>query len=921
MGQTRIFGGRKRRQGQSPASSDLVPVDQSDALDVDFRFQGESVEAPSWTSAAGGLFRWSHLTHPRFFWFCAVAICLGVMATLVGPGYLFVPGLVLLAGILLIAFMLMFALANGLSLVDRGNDSARPAGMPVRARQVAFTLIEQSPIACVLTGFEGNGLFINDAYRDLFNISEQGSVTLEQVFAGNEEVMAIIFRLTRAANAGRAASEDVLLTGSALDVLRHRTGGSRWLRLQIRPADTRNTHFLWEVTDITEVKTLSNAAEAKGQINERLLDDMPLGVIAFNSKGRILFANRQCRAWFGYARGEFDKGDIFLTELTDQSTAIHGLSSGESVDDITVTARSGGQMSFTVTRGHSDPTSMLEGKWASGSVYVLSPWQAPNPEPRQAEELEEAVEVELVTPIAEADSLSDRSRDIGRKLTDVIEAAPIGMAVIEEAGILLRTNKALTDLTTVSMLPGEPFVNGIDKADREAVEIFIGEIRDGTNRLSTIEVHLAGKAERSGQLYGSRVNNVDFGGKVITAIILYYVDATDQKQLEIQFAQSQKMQAVGQLAGGVAHDFNNVLTAIIGHCDLLFLQHKVGDPSFADINQIKQNANRAADLVRQLLAFSRKQTLLPKVLELPNAIAETKNLLDRLLGETVELKIHHGRDLGFVRVDQGQLEQVVVNLAVNARDAMKNSGSLSIRTYNVSEDDCRKLGHTLMSIAEYVCIEIADTGSGIAKEDLGQIFEPFFTTKKTGEGTGLGLSTVYGIVKQTGGFIFPESEIGVGTTFRIYLPRYEAEEQSIELAEKEKTEPADLSGAGTILLVEDEEAVRAFASRALSTRGYNVLEAENGEIALDIVEESGDNIDLVISDVVMPNLDGPSMARKVREKYPDIKVIFISGYTENAFADELDRPEDFLFLPKPFSLKQLASKVKEVLGDEGTAQD
>lgn len=891
-----------------------MPVEHSDALDVDFRFHGEQVEAPTWTSAAGGFFRLSHLTHPRFFWFCAGAIILGVMATLIGPGYLFVPGLVLLAGILLIAFMLMFAMANGLSLVDRGNDGAKPAGMPVRAKQVAFTLIEQSPIACVLTGYEGNGLFTNKAYQALFNISEQGSVTLEQVFAGNDEVMAILFRLTRAANAGQAANEDALLTGSGLDVLRHRTSGSRWLRFQIRPADARNTHFLWEVTDITDVKTLSNAAEAKGQINERLLDDMPLGVMAVNSKGRILFANRQCRAWFGYGREEFEKGDIFLTELTTQSSAIHALASGQSVDEIRFSARAGSQLDFTVTRGHSDPTSMLEGKWASGSVFLLAPWQAPKVEP--VSEIEDTVEVELVTPIeagAEVRPGIQSDSDIGRKLTEVIEAAPIGMAVLQEAGILLRTNKALTDLTTVSMLPGEPFVNGIDKADRKSTEDFIAEIRNGTGLHKTIEVHLAGKTERTGQLYGSRVENVEFAGKTIDAIILYFVDATDQKQLEVQFAQSQKMQAVGQLAGGVAHDFNNVLTAIIGHCDLLFSQHKVGDPSFADINQIKQNANRAADLVRQLLAFSRKQTLMPKVLELPNAIAETKTLLDRLLGETIELKIHHERDLGFVKVDQGQLEQVIVNLAVNARDAMKNDGSLSIRTYNISEDECRRLGHTLMPTAEYVCIEIADTGTGIAKEDFGQIFEPFFTTKKTGEGTGLGLSTVYGIVKQTGGFIFPTSEVGVGTTFRIYLPRHEAEEAVVEAAEKDKSEPADLSGAGTILLVEDEDAVRAFASRALSTRGYNVLEAENGEIALDIVDDCGDEIDLVISDVVMPNLDGPSMAKKLRLKYPDIKVIFISGYTEDAFEDELERPEDFIFLPKPFSLKQLASKVKEVL--------
>lgn len=349
---------------------------------------------------------------------------------------------------------------------------------------------------------------------------------------------------------------------------------------------------------------------------------------------------------------------------------------------------------------------------------------------------------------------------------------------------------------------------------------------------------------------------------------------------------------------------------------MLFAQHKVGDPSFADINQIKQNANRAANLVRQLLAFSRKQTLMPKVLELPNAIAETNNLLKRLLGEKIELSISHQRDVGPVKVDQGQLEQVIVNLAVNARDAMKDGGKLSIRTYNLPADEVEELGHAIMPSADFVCLEIADTGTGIAKEDVGQIFEPFFTTKKTGEGTGLGLSTVYGIVKQTGGFVFPASELGVGTTFRIYLPQQERGALAEEIDEKERSEPADLSGAGTILLVEDEEAVLAFASRALKTRGYNVLEATNGEIALEIFEEYGDEIDLMVSDVVMPNMDGPTMAKKVRETWPDIKVIFISGYTEDAFEDELERPEDFVFLPKPFSLKQLASKVKEVLNAE-----
>ncbi|MDO9126157.1 MAG: ATP-binding protein, partial [Parvibaculum sp.] len=386
--------------------------------------------------------------------------------------------------------------------------------------------------------------------------------------------------------------------------------------------------------------------------------------------------------------------------------------------------------------------------------------------------------------------------------------------------------------------------------------------------------------------------------------------------LELQFAQSQKMQAVGQLAGGVAHDFNNLLTAIIGFCDLLLARHQAGDPSFADVVQIKQNANRAANLTRQLLAFSRRQTLRPKVLSLTDAVAELQNLLARLLTEKVELKIVHGRDLGLVKVDQNQLEQVIINLAVNARDAMPDGGRLTIRTANVSEADSRALDHPLMPHGEYLLIEVADTGSGIPKENLGKIFEPFYTTKDPSKGTGLGLSTVYGIVKQTGGFIFPYSTVGKGTTFRIYLPRY-VETAADRVAEEAaaaatRVEPADLTGKGTILLVEDEDAVRTFAARALQTRGYDVLQAESGEAALAVVEQFEGRIDCVVSDVVMPNMDGPTMAKALRGMLPDTPIIFVSGYAEDAFAKSLDPEQEFHFLPKPFSLKQLAAAVKEV---------
>ncbi|MBM3617692.1 MAG: response regulator, partial [Alphaproteobacteria bacterium] len=399
------------------------------------------------------------------------------------------------------------------------------------------------------------------------------------------------------------------------------------------------------------------------------------------------------------------------------------------------------------------------------------------------------------------------------------------------------------------------------------------------------------------------------------------VDTTEQKNLEMRFAHSQKMQAVGQLAGGVAHDFNNLLTAMIGFCDLLLLRHPAGDPSFADIMQIKQNANRAANLVRQLLAFSRRQTLQPKILDLTDVLVELSHLLRRLIGENIELSMSHGRDLGMVKVDQGQLEQVVINLAVNARDAMSRGGTLSVRTSNVLINDQNRPGrHMISPSAEesitnghYVLFEVIDTGCGIPRELIQQIFEPFFSTKEVGSGTGLGLSTVYGIVKQTGGFIYVSSAQNEGTTFSIYFPRYE-QDSTVRTEVTERAGAADLTGSGTILLVEDETPVRIFASRALTNKGYTVLEADSAETALEVIEREGDRIQIIISDVIMPGMTGPEMVEKVIQKYPALKVIFISGYAEDAFLDVYGAEErEFNFLPKPFTLKQLASKVKEVI--------
>jgi two-component system cell cycle sensor histidine kinase/response regulator CckA len=400
------------------------------------------------------------------------------------------------------------------------------------------------------------------------------------------------------------------------------------------------------------------------------------------------------------------------------------------------------------------------------------------------------------------------------------------------------------------------------------------------------------------------------------AVLLLLKDNSEEAKLKRQIAQATKMQVVGQLAGGVAHDFNNILTAIIGHCDLMLMRHTPGDSDYDDIQQIKSNSNRAAGLTRQLLAFSRQQTLRPQVLQLPDVISEVSHLLKRLLGETVQLVVKHGRNLGAVRADPGQLEQVIVNLAVNARDAMapQGGGMLTIQTYSVRADQVAELGSEILPVADYSALSVMDTGSGIAPNILSKVFEPFFTTKEVGKGTGLGLSTVYGIVKQSGGFIFADSKLGEGTRFVIYLPVHREENEQPKARRAPKPKQDELWGSGTVLLVEDEPMVRGVAERALTRHGYNVITADNGEEALELLA-TGEEIALLISDVVMPVMDGPTMVREARKTRPNLKILFMSGYAEEQLRNSIDI-DDVAFLPKPFSVQELAEAARRVLASK-----
>ena len=491
---------------------------------------------------------------------------------------------------------------------------------------------------------------------------------------------------------------------------------------------------------------------------------------------------------------------------------------------------------------------------------------------------------------------------------------PFGVALVDREGRFLQMNSAFAraasvDATAPPIYPGDLVV----REDKSAVADAIRRFASTAARSTDLAVRLKDHPDEPVALSIAAAR-----GLGDAAVLLSLKDNGEENRLKREVAQATKMQAVGQLAGGVAHDFNNILTAIIGHCDLMLMRHSPGDSDYDDIQQIRANSNRAASLTRQLLAFSRQQTLRPQVLQLPDVVSEVSNLLRRLMGETVTMEVKHGRDLGPVRADPGQLEQVVVNLAVNARDAMLstgNSGKLTIQTRSVPIAEIRRRGD-IIPTGDYTALEISDTGTGIPPEVLPNIFEPFFTTKEVGKGTGLGLSTVYGIVKQSGGFIFADSRPGRGATFTIYLPVHtagvtEAVTVAAQAKQAARHRSGDLWGSGTILLVEDEDMVRAVAERALARQGYTVLAAENGEAAMELMQ-GVDRPALVISDVMMPLMDGPTLARQLRKIHPGIPILFMSGYAEEQLRRSIDL-DNVSFLPKPFSVQQLAEATRDVL--------
>jgi len=799
--------------------------------------------------------------------------------------------LLLLAVLGTIGVFALFALAAGIMRL-----ASKDAGNPVLK-----AVVDNAFYGIVITDRSGRVFYANTAYLDLIGATDASDVRpIERVFIGDPDVSESIYRLLKAAREGRRLQEEVRVSGGE---------AGRWLRLRVRPLGASKSEAwltVWSIADITRERERQENVFQELQHAIDYLDHAPAGFFSVDAAGDIIYLNATLANWLDHDLAQVGAGSLKLTDIV----------AGEGAALLTTLNAAPGDVKTEVldldlkTRGGKPVPVRLFHKVAFGADGRRGPSRT------------------LVLNRARDDG-TDPQRAAEVRFMRFFQNTPMAIATVDKSGHIARSNARFASAFE-DLLKGERSIYAVvAERDRAALEAAIAKAAAGQGDIAPVEAALIGPGERWANFFVSAVEEEERDGE---AAIVYALETTAQRTLETRVYQQQKMESVGQLAGGIAHDFNNVLSAIMMATDFLLNAHKPTDPSFKDIMQIKQNANRAAALVRQLLAFSRKQTLRPQVLDLRETLNDLGMLLKRLIGEKVTLQVVDGRDLWPVKVDLSQFEQVIVNLAVNARDAMPSGGRLTVHTANVPAEETAKFGYKGVPAADYVLVEVTDTGTGIPPGIIDKIFEPFFSTKEVGKGTGLGLSTAYGIVKQTGGFIYAESAPG-NTVFRIFLPRYVpgAEETLEQIPITEAPEIAgamsaadsmaraatdDLTGHGTILLVEDEEGLRALNARGLTSRGYTVLEAGNGMEAIDIFERQGD-VDLVVSDVVMPEMDGPTLLKELRQRDPKVKIIFVSGYAEDAFAKNLPSNEhgraQYAFLAKPFTLKQLVAEVKKTM--------
>ncbi|MEA2794266.1 MAG: two-component system, cell cycle sensor histidine kinase and response regulator CckA [Bradyrhizobium sp.] len=814
----------------------------------------------------------------------AVAIALMTIGRAQAQPYI----LGLLALLAMVGLFNLFAFAAGIiRFADRAADD------PVMGR-----IADHAYDGLAVTDSRGHVVYSNAAYLALTGAATaMDARPVERVFIGNPDVSEAVFRLLKAAREGKRQQEEVRIAG---------TDGfhGRWLRMRVRPlgqSKREAKYAVWSIADITRDRERQEDVFQELQHAIEYLDHAPCGFFSVNAAGDLVYVNATLASWLDHDLAEIGSGGLKLTDIVSGDgaallTSIPPVPGEVKTEVFDIDLRMRGGKTMPVRLYHKLAFG-ADGAPGASRTLVISRARDERSDPQRAAEV---------------------------RFMRFFDHTPMAIATVDRSGAVVRANARFAKLAQ-SLSPdgtaSKSIFRTVNARDRSLLIEAINQAAEGQGDIPPVEAMLDGAKERWAQFF---VTAVEEDERETEAAIVYMLETTERRALENQINQSQKMDMVGQLAGGIAHDFNNVLSAIMMANDFLLNAHKPTDPSFQDIMQIKQNANRAAALVRHLLAFSRKQTLRPQVLDLGESLSDIENLLKRLIGEKIKLEVLHGRDLWPIKVDLSQFEQVIVNLAVNARDAMPDGGKLTVRTANVTSEEAGHFTFKGMPAADYVRIDITDTGTGIAPDIVDKIFEPFFSTKEVGKGTGLGLSTVYGIVKQTGGFVYVESEADRGTSFHIFLPRHHPEQEvqpdavaangAVKGSPSAEAKPrADLTGQGTILLVEDEEGLRSLNARGLRSRGYSVIEASNGVEAMEALEQENGAVDLVVSDVVMPEMDGPTLLKTMRGRNPDLKIIFVSGYAEDAFEKSLPENQQFAFLPKPFTLSQLVAAVKETM--------
>ncbi len=760
---------------------------------------------------------------------------------------------------------------------ERGRAADLAAAQPPR-----FQWIEALDEAVLVADRGGAPVVANTAYRKLMDLAVsglegEGPASVDRIFGATPGVSAPVYRLAKAAKSETTRRE--VLPPVTLG----RDGVPAQYEVSVSPLPRNRT--LWRLRRIAGSEDATSVVDLRGLF----MEDAPVGFFASRPDGTISYANLWVRELLGLD-GPLEGvriDDIMRPEFV-KLLARDRKSGRASRADIALRGRDGVEVpvqAMTTWTG--------KGADATGRTILLAS--------------------------AEAMAISEdrlAARSAARPLPDggdpMFDDAPFGAVRLDggsvETAIILDANRALMEMTEGSATPGGRFADLFVAGDGPGA--LLQKLLDAVDQ--PVGLKLAGEETRDVNVFVT----LDRQGRPSVA---YVIDMTEQKKLELRLAQGEKMQAIGQLAGGVAHDFNNVLQGIILNNESLMTRHPVGDPSYDNLRNIHEFAVRAKDLVRMLLAYARQQTFRSERLDVTDFLSEFSILLRQILDERIELDLVHGRDLPQIRADRNQLETVIINLTTNARDAMlakSKGGKLAIRTRRAAAEDAHAAGFKFVEPGDYLLIEVEDNGHGMSRDVMDNIFQPFFTTKEAGVGTGLGLATVYGIIKQSEGYICPISQVGKGTTFQIYLPALAAdslEAPGEEIAAQSPARPVDISGRGRILLVEDEDGVRGIAASLLESRGYEVEQAADGEEALDVLKDNSGAFDLVISDVVMPGMDGPALIRAAKDYLGTARVVFISGYAERDIAKQLDENREVSFLPKPFTVRQLAERVKQEL--------